>query len=69
MRAQAMTAGGGSGWRADVRRWMDMPGGRAHLMGVGGIGMAGVARLLAAQGVAVSGCDGGAPRTMEWLRA
>ena len=38
-------------------------------MGVGGIGMAGVARLLAAQGLNVTGCDGGNPRTMAWLRA
>ena len=61
--------GGGSAWRAEVRRWVGAAGSRAHLMGVGGIGMAGVARLLASKGVAVSGCDGGAPRTLAWLRS
>ncbi len=63
-----MTAEGGS-WREDIRRWIRTPGSRVHLMGVGGIGMAGVARLLAAKGLAVTGCDGAAPRTMEWLRS
>ena len=38
-------------------------------MGVGGIGMAGVARLLAAKGLNVTGCDGGTPRTMAWLQS
>lgn len=57
------------GWREGIRRWIGTPGARVHLMGVGGIGMAGVARLLAAKGLAVTGCDGGAPRTMDWLRA
>ena len=63
-----MTAEGGS-WREEVRRRIRTPGSRVHLMGVGGIGMAGVARLLAAKGLAVTGCDGGAPRTMGWLRS
>jgi UDP-N-acetylmuramate--alanine ligase len=31
--------------------------GRVHLMGVGGAGMSGIARLLQARGLAVSGCD------------
>ena len=56
-------------WRDDLRRRIGTPGGRVHLMGVGGIGMAGVARLLAAKGLAVTGCDGGAPRTLGWLRS
>ena len=56
-------------WREELRRRLRTPGGRVHLMGVGGIGMAGVARLLAAKGLAVTGCDGGAPRTMKWLRS
>ena len=41
--------------------------GRAHFLGVGGVGMAGVAFLLKAQGRAVSGCDlYSTPRT-RWL--
>ena len=63
-----MTAAGGN-WREDIRRRIGTPGSRVHLMGVGGIGMAGVARLLAAKGLAVTGCDGGAPRTLAWLRS
>ena len=63
-----MTPDSGS-WREEIRRWIRTPGSRVHLMGVGGIGMAGVARLLAAKDLAVTGCDGGAPRTMAWLRA
>lgn len=63
-----MTAQDGS-WREELRRWIRTPGARVHLMGVGGIGMAGVARLLAARGLTVTGCDGAAPRTLAWLRA
>ena len=63
-----MTAPGGN-WREEIRRWIRTPAARVHLMGVGGIGMAGVARLLAAKGLAVTGCDGGAPRTLAWLRS
>ncbi len=64
-----MTTVGETDWRNAIRRWIQTPGSSVHLMGVGGIGMAGVARLLAAKGLNVTGCDGGAPRTMEWLRA
>ena len=39
------------------------------MLGAGGIGMAGLARLLASQGLEVSGCDAGVPRTLEWLRS
>jgi UDP-N-acetylmuramate--alanine ligase len=63
-----MTAQDGN-WREELRRWLRTPGARGHLMGVGGIGMAGVARLLAARGLTVTGCDGGAPRTLAWLRS
>ena len=63
-----MTAQGGN-WREEIRRWIRTPGARVHLMGVGGIGMAGVARLLAAKGLIVTGCDGAAPRTLAWLRS
>lgn len=65
---EAMTVAGGNG-REEIRRRIRTPGSRVHLMGVGGIGMAGVARLLAAKGLIVTGCDGGAPRTMAWLRS
>ena len=68
MRAQAVKTDGQE-WRDDLRRRIRTPGSRVHLMGVGGIGMAGVARLLAAKGLAVTGCDGGAPRTLAWLRS
>lgn len=63
-----MTAQDGN-WREELRRWIRTPGARVHLMGVGGIGMAGVARLLAARGAIVTGCDAGAPRTLAWLRS
>lgn len=63
-----MTSSGGN-WRAEVRQWLGVSGARVHLMGIGGIGMAGLARLLAAKGLNVTGCDAGAPRTLVWLRA
>jgi len=56
-------------WREDIRRWLQTPQVRVHLMGIGGIGMAGLERLLAAKGQVVSGCDAGSPRTLNWLRA
>lgn len=59
----------GDSWREDLRRRIGTPGARVHLMGVGGIGMAGLARLLAVKGLALTGCDGGAPRTLAWLRS
>lgn len=43
-------------------------GGRVHLMGVGGIGMAGVAYLLKKRGLFVSGCDLQENRQTTWLR-
>ena len=64
-----MSPDGVSGWREALRRRIGTPGSRVHLMGAGGIGMAGVARLLAARGLRVTGCDAGRPRTLEWLRA
>jgi len=59
----------GQDWREAVRRLAAAGGSRVHLMGIGGIGMAGLARLLAAKGLNVSGCDAGTPRTLAWLRA
>ncbi len=42
--------------------------GHAHLMGIGGIGMAGLAWLLKERGWTVSGCDLQENRQTEWLR-
>ncbi|MFZ4398003.1 MAG: Mur ligase domain-containing protein, partial [Kiritimatiellia bacterium] len=44
--------------------------GQAHLMGVCGVGVAGVARLLQARGWQVSGCDASPDGAMaRWLQA
>jgi len=42
-------------------------GGHVHLMGIGGIGMAGVAWLLKARGFKVTGCDLQSNRQTDWL--
>ena len=42
-------------------------GGHVHLMGIGGIGMAGVAWLLKERGFCVSGCDLQQNRQTDWL--
>ncbi len=44
-------------------------GGHAHLMGIGGVGVAGLARLLAARRFAVSGCDPAPHRLTRALEA
>ncbi|HTW20737.1 MAG TPA: UDP-N-acetylmuramate--L-alanine ligase [Mycobacteriales bacterium] len=43
--------------------------GRVHLMGVGGAGMSGIARILLARGVAVTGCDAKESTVLAPLRA
>jgi UDP-N-acetylmuramate--alanine ligase len=43
--------------------------GRVHLMGVGGAGMSGIARLLLARGLSVSGCDAKDSPVLDPLRA
>jgi UDP-N-acetylmuramate--alanine ligase len=43
--------------------------GRVHLMGVGGAGMSGIARILLARGVSVSGCDAKESTVLAPLRA
>jgi UDP-N-acetylmuramate--alanine ligase len=43
--------------------------GRVHLMGVGGAGMSGIARIMVARGLAVSGCDAKESRALAALRA
>jgi UDP-N-acetylmuramate--alanine ligase len=42
--------------------------GKVHILGLGGAGMSGIARLLAAQGVEVSGTDAKESRRLESLR-
>jgi UDP-N-acetylmuramate--alanine ligase len=42
--------------------------GRVHLLGIGGVGMSGIARLLRGRGVEVSGTDSAASETLERLR-
>ena len=44
------------------------PWGRVHLVGIGGAGLSGIARLLLARGVEVSGSDGVASPTLDALR-
>ncbi|HEX2068905.1 MAG TPA: Mur ligase domain-containing protein, partial [Actinomycetota bacterium] len=47
----------------DITEWR-----RAHLIGIGGAGMSGIARLLLARGVAVTGSDLKESRTLDGLR-
>jgi len=44
-------------------------GGTVHCMGIGGVGVAGLARLLAARGLRVSGCDLARNRLTDSLEA
>lgn len=43
--------------------------GRVHIVGIGGAGMSGIARIMAARGVAVSGSDAKDSRRLQALRA
>lgn len=43
--------------------------GRVHFIGIGGAGMSGIARILLARGVPVSGCDAKESRALAALRA
>jgi len=43
--------------------------GRVHIVGIGGAGMSGIARILVAQGVAVSGSDARQSRRLDALQA
>lgn len=52
---------------ARVVRQLAQPPGPVHLLGIGGVGMAGVAVQLAARGYAVSGCDGAPEGLGPWL--
>ena len=53
--------------RQDAGQW-EAPG-RVHMMGICGVGMAGVAYLLARRGWTVSGCDARVNAGADWLRA
>lgn len=48
---------------------MQMGGKRIHLIGIGGVGMAGLAVLLKSRGNAVSGCDLHDSPRLAWLKA
>ena len=54
---------------AEIRRRLATPGGHVHMLGVCGVGMAGLARLLHRRGFAVSGCDLHRGRLADWLEA
>jgi UDP-N-acetylmuramate--alanine ligase len=43
--------------------------GRVHFVGIGGAGLSGIARIMVARGIAVSGSDGADSPTLEALRA
>ena len=43
--------------------------GRVHFVGIGGAGLSGIARIMLARGIAVSGSDAKASRVLEALRA
>ena len=43
--------------------------GRVHIVGIGGAGMSGIARIMVAQGLAVSGSDAKDSRRLQALRA
>jgi len=53
---------------AALDHWLRTPGARVHLAGIGGVGMAGLAVLLKARGLVVSGCDVSMNALAEWLR-
>ena len=52
---------------ARVVSQLEQPRGAVHLLGIGGVGVAGVAVQLAARGYQVSGCDGAAEGLAAWL--
>ena len=43
--------------------------GRVHFVGIGGAGLSGIARIMLARGIPVSGSDAKESRTLEALRA
>jgi UDP-N-acetylmuramate--L-alanine ligase/UDP-N-acetylenolpyruvoylglucosamine reductase len=53
---------------ASISDLLSRGGSRVHMLGVCGVGMAGLALLLKRRGISVSGCDAGPGRLAEWLR-
>jgi len=53
----------------DAERMTPAQLGRVHIVGIGGAGMSGIARILVAQGVPVSGSDARDSRRLDALRA
>lgn len=51
-----------------ISRMLASDGGHVHLLGIAGVGMAGLARLLQAAGFTVSGCDVLENNRVSWLR-
>ena len=54
---------------SEAARWVNRTECPVHMIGIGGIGMAGLARLLAQKGFAVSGSDLQENRLTEWLNS
>lgn len=52
-----------------AERLIGCAAGRVHMLGIGGIGMAGLARLLQQRGLRVSGCDAQANAQTRWLES
>ncbi len=50
-----------------VREWLRRGPSPVHLVGIGGVGMAGLAGILAARGWQVSGCDSQPNRLATWM--
>jgi len=61
------SAAGGKMNFVDQAEQLIQRGGHVHLIGIGGIGMAGIAWLLKERGFAVSGCDLQQNRQIQWL--
>jgi UDP-N-acetylmuramate--L-alanine ligase/UDP-N-acetylenolpyruvoylglucosamine reductase len=54
---------------AEIQSRLSPAGGHVHLVGICGVGMAGLALLLKSRGFRVSGCDQSASRLADWLRS
>lgn len=52
---------------ARIRALLARRAGRVHMLGIGGVGMAGIAFHLSRLGFEVSGCDASRGRTADWL--
>ena len=54
---------------AEAERLIAAGRGPVHLLGIGGVGMAGLAAALRAAGLEVTGCDGQHGETVRWLQS